>query len=634
MQWSVYPDGSFDLISSSINIRKCYPAIDGRAIHPLGIAIRPAPDGAKITYTLATGAMSLQLSRDSEGLCINIEIMGMSATPHRVHPLVGEIQSATRLFRQGQGLGGPTDFVALDKMDASEPVLSYVITALCDNADEMLILYAPDQRRFVQYCQLTPPLTHDKTHQLDVAFLTENIPMTDASLTLPSLYIRGSQNLETGLMDAARQVGQEMGARTHQPPTYHWCSWYYLYHNLTEVMLDDYVAAFAAIQPNLRLQTLQIDAGYFPSAGDWLETTPYWPSGLKAAFDKIAQAGFRPGIWIGPYMVGNRSRLYAEHPDWMLHDLEGRPITPWRQYNEPKPWGYQDEEYYVLDTSHPDAMEYMRVVFRTLRNQGATFFKTDFMRWGLQDSSKVKRHTPGKTSVEYMREFLHMIRKEIGTESFWLACIAPYSPFIGYADAMRIGGDVGASWEPGFGPLNMLRESVGTQYFNNIWWQNDPDAILLREFFIHLNDTEMQALALWQAILGGVTSTSAPLHLIAPERLDLWRFLRSTETLTARLPFLGQNRKLLTAIRPLMAKDTWALLAFNTDDEAQTEVIDMRELGVEAPLYVWAWGPRGAQELGMVEHVIPQLAPHAATLYYLSTQPTPPSPDLTLGGVE
>ena len=44
--------------------------------------------------------------------------------------------------------------------------------------------------------------------------------------------------------------------------------------------------------------------------------------------------------------------------------------------------------------------------------------------------------------MEYVRDVLDMIREEIGEESFWLGCIAPYAPFIGLADAMRIAADV------------------------------------------------------------------------------------------------------------------------------------------------------------------------------------------------
>ena len=63
----------------------------------------------------------------------------------------------------------------------------------------------------------------------------------------------------------------------------------------------------------------------------------------------------------------NRSKLYR-HLYLILYDLDDKPVRPWITDNEPKPWGYQDEEYYILDTSHPDAMEYMRNVFTTLHD--------------------------------------------------------------------------------------------------------------------------------------------------------------------------------------------------------------------------------------------------------------------------
>jgi alpha-galactosidase len=38
------------------------------------------------------------------------------------------------------------------------------------------------------------------------------------------------------------------------------------------------------------------------------------------------------------------------------------------------------------------------------------------MVWRIQDSTQVKRYTPGKTSVEYFREFMKAIREVIGDE--------------------------------------------------------------------------------------------------------------------------------------------------------------------------------------------------------------------------
>ena len=127
-------------------------------------------------------------------------------------------------------------------------------------------------------------------------------------------------------------------------------------------------------------------------------------------------------------MVSSQSELYRNHPDWLLHRHDGSLLVEW----EKDPWG--QGQVCILDTSHPEAFEHIRSVFRTLRKWGITYFKTDFMDWGLQNSLKVRRFTPGKTSVQYYLDVVRMIREEIGEESYWLGCISPYPPMIGYVD--------------------------------------------------------------------------------------------------------------------------------------------------------------------------------------------------------
>ena len=82
-------------------------------------------------------------------------------------------------------------------------------------------------------------------------------------------------------------------------------------------------------------------------------------------------------------MVGNRSRLYAEHPDWVVRDrASDAPLAPMKFYGEFR-WHKRSEEYYVLDITHPQAEAYMRTVFRTWRQDwGCGYFKTDFMHFG------------------------------------------------------------------------------------------------------------------------------------------------------------------------------------------------------------------------------------------------------------
>jgi len=632
--FSISGDASFDIISDGLCIRGGYPSLNGLPLRPVSVST----DSAEIRYGLCGGELKITFRETGSGaLGIRAVLSGFSAAPRSLQVLGGgTILGANRVFQQGRWFGGPTSFIRLsDLKNAAE---SWMVSGIISASGEILTVSADDHRRFQQKTFFYPEQGRKENHAalIDAGFNTEEIPLPGKELVLPELRIELAGSIQAGLAQCARSIAAEMKARAPQKPTCHWCSWYYLYHNLTEQILDDYLAGFAGINQELGLETIQIDAGYFPAAGDWLEVTPFWPSGLEAAVKKIRKAGYRPGIWIGPYMVGNRSRLYREHPEWVLHAKNGKPIAPWVQYNEPKTWGYRDEETYVLDVSHPDAMAYLANVFRVFRSWGVEFFKTDFMLWGLQDSAEVIRHRPGKTSVEYFRDLLEVIRKEIGEESYWLACIAPFAPFIGFADGMRIAGDVGASWEGGFGPRNMIQESQGDQYFNNVWWHNDPDAILLRNFHIHLSDREIKSLALWQGILGGVVCTSAPFHEIAKQRLDLWNFLRpGNSPRSACLPFLGQERKLLVAARQHEKRKAWALLVFNPGEDSVTEAVALKDaVGKEsATVFQWTWdGP--AVPIGQRDILFPDLAPHDSILYYISETGEGPSPTLTLGGAE
>ena len=56
------------------------------------------------------------------------------------------------------------------------------------------------------------------------------------------------------------------------------------------------------------LDIFQIDDGFTPEMGDWLDVKPQFPRGMAPLLADIAAAGFRPGLWIAPFLVGNRSR--------------------------------------------------------------------------------------------------------------------------------------------------------------------------------------------------------------------------------------------------------------------------------------------------------------------------------------
>jgi hypothetical protein len=135
-----------------------------------------------------------------------------------------------------------------------------------------------------------------------------------------------------------------------------------------------------------------------------------------------------------------------------------------------------------------------------------------------------------------------MIRQEIGADAFWLGCIAPYAPMLGYADGMRNSADITPKWEGG---TSMFNESKGAQHINNVWSQNDPDAIILRSKYSNMSDAEARSVILWMGMLGGIVNTSDLFHEIPTGRTNLFRFLEpGSEKTTAIFPFLEKEESL------------------------------------------------------------------------------------------
>lgn len=539
MRGMIGMDGSISVSDEETGlIQNMYPGIDGCSIHVQEM-IRTEEE---VFWKTADGEIYGSIGAETEK---SVELLfELRNWQRKIHTFFFLYQAGIKVkgvYQAAERMCGDTGYYLLESLVEKGKIRSYGLCVL-DYGTCALTIYSVMHDRYATIFELEPcagaggsgetelklscGARLEKTNGEQVAFAPVKLLVTDT--------------VEEGLEQAAAEIGKNMNARLCMPPAYHWGSWYYCYHNFDMAQMREYLAGLKQFKPQIPIRYFQIDAGSFASAGDWLIMNERFQEGLETVFREIREAGCQPGIWLGPFMVGNRSRLYQEHPDWILYDCDGFPLRPWITDNEPKPWGYQDEEYYVLDTSHPDAMEYLRNIFATLRRWGAVMFKTDFMMWGLQDSSRVRRYTPGKTSVEYFRDFLQVVREAIGEESYWQGCTAPFLPFVGYADGMRIGGGIGSSWDGDFGPQNLLRCLTENNYANHNYYQTDPDSVMLRDFHIRLDEREIHSLALLAAVSGSCIYTSDPLHLLAEERRELFRFIQPDESRRKpSLPFLS-----------------------------------------------------------------------------------------------
>jgi alpha-galactosidase len=381
---------------------------------------------------------------------------------------------------------------------------------------------------------------------LDVETLLDGVVRGQRAEMEPLLLIAGSE-AESTLRQWAHHVAREARHSPRVPSRRiaGWCSWYSLYASISESLVLEHLDAAANFRATRKaeLGVFQVDDGFTPEMGDWLDVKPQFPRGMRWLLDEIRARGFTPGLWIAPFMIGNRSRLFSEHPDWVVTDrTTGRPIAPMKFYGEFR-WHKRSEEYYVLDVTHPQAERYIRDVFRTwARDWGCGYFKTDFMYFGSEyGPEQVRWHQSGLSRMEVWMKMARLIREEIG-EALWLGCGGPIWAGIGLMDAVRTGRDIGVSWEGHYSAESLLRDQTSRNFGNGILWQSDPDCILLRERFHNLDDEQVRSLALFAGLAGGVLMTSDKLDELPEARAKLLAELAS-DILThpCEFPLLGRD---------------------------------------------------------------------------------------------
>jgi hypothetical protein len=129
-------------------------------------------------------------------------------------------------------------------------------------------------------------------------------------------------------------------------------------------------------------------------------------------------------------------------------------------------------------------------------------------------------HEAGVSRMAIWMRMARLIREEIG-DAKWLLCGSPLWAPVGLCDAMRIGRDIGVSWKGHYSAQSLLRDQTSRNFANGILWQADPDCILLRDRFHDLSDDQVQSLATFAGLAGGVLMTSDQLDEVPAERRKL-----------------------------------------------------------------------------------------------------------------
>jgi alpha-galactosidase len=377
--------------------------------------------------------------------------------------------------------------------------------------------------------------------------------------------------------------------KTAAPPT-GWCSWYCFGAQVTAQQVLDNLDAIARKIPGLTY--VQIDDGYQPAMGDWLETGAAFGGDVRRVLDDIRKRGFQPAIWVAPFVAEEQSRVFQQHRDWFVKDAAGEPLRSdlvtfggWRR----GPW-------YVLDGTHPDVHGHFEDVFRTMRQEwGCTYFKLDANFWGAIHAGRFK--DPKATRVEAYRRGMQAILRGAG-DSFILGCNHPLWPSLGLVHGSRSSNDIDRSWDR---VKTTAQQNLLRNWQNGRLWWNDPDAVVLTG---ELTDDEFRFHATAIYATGGMVLSGDDLTSIPEPRLAMLKKLVPPTGIPATF---DDERLLVGTVR---LSNRTVLCLFNWLDTPQTI-----RAAIERPALVtdfWTGDSLGRRDYHGIE--IKDMSPHSARL--------------------
>jgi alpha-galactosidase len=320
--------------------------------------------------------------------------------------------------------------------------------------------------------------------------------------------------VEALLAEYARLVKRRNRIRINDWNPVGWCSWYHYFGKLGWPDVVENLETAAADRSAFPFDVFQVDDGYESAIGDWLAPKPGYPAidGLAGA---IKQRGFRAGVWAAPTSAAETSRLFAQHPDWMVAGEDGRPKPCYRG------WG---QTIYALDTTHPEALGWLEATVGSLKRAGFSYLKLDFLFAGAMPGRRRKSVTP----IQAYRQGLRTIRRAAGVD-FILGCGAPLLPSAGHVDGMRVGEDTAPYWKTkpsGFQGPNAffaLKNALMRQFMHRTFWLNDPDCLLLRDRGSELAPNERETYALTAGALDNMIVSSDRLSWLGEPAKSLFR---------------------------------------------------------------------------------------------------------------
>jgi alpha-galactosidase len=370
-------------------------------------------------------------------------------------------------------------------------------------------------------------------------------------------------------------------ARVGAPGMAGWWSWTAYYFGLNQGTALTNAKWLAQNLKDLGYTFFHIDEGYQYARGEYI--TPdagLFPDGMRVLESNVRALGLTPGIWTAPFEVSERSWVFENHKDWLVHNSAGAPIHAG--------WVIRGKEkldpLYVLDCTHPGAQDYLRKTYTTLtKDWGIRYIKLDFM----EDSAiEGFYHKPNHSALEAQRIGLQTIREAVGDDVLLDKDGSPMLNPVGIVDTGRTSVDTGHT----FAASKEAAPGIAARYYmNRNFFVADPDAFTvsrqtLREHEWHGGKTpltldEAKVSIALAAVSGGMYEIGDDLPTLGedPERLALVK-----------------NEDLLNMARLGRASRPLDLMSY-TPEDAMPSIFLLQESKRQAILAIFNWTEKATE---------------------------------------
>jgi len=254
------------------------------------------------------------------------------------------------------------------------------------------------------------------------------------------------------------------------------------------------------------INTIIISDSFFTKIGDFSKTDEKrFPSGMKAAADKIKENGFKAGIWLAPFIAERKSELYKKHPDWFLKKV----------FNFKVSGGYNPDwssKFYILDIYNPDVFYYITDMFKTVMYEwGFEVLYIDYI-YAAAIEARID-----KTRAEILKDVTNFINN-ICKDKTIIAASVPLGSSFGKYDNCKACVDNAPFWEDNvmkkFGyrervsTLNALNTLISRRHLNKNMINSVSSSYFIGSEDTHLSLLEKQTLLTVSSILSSCVIVS------------------------------------------------------------------------------------------------------------------------------